>query len=177
MATVLVTGSGGLVGSEAVRFFAGQGHHVVGIDNDLRSAFFGRSASTLWNRTRLQQEFAGRYQHYHLDIRDRGSMENLFKEFSGDIDLIIHTAAQPSHDWAARDPHTDFTVNANGTLTLLEAMRQHAPKAVFLFTSTNKVYGDRPNRLPLVECDSRWEVDPDSPYLHGIDETMSIDES
>src|SRR6059058_3416212 len=104
MATVLVTGSGGLVGSEAVRFFAGQGYNVVGIDNDLRSAFFGRSASTLWNRTRLQQEFAGRYQHYHLDIRDRASIENLFKEFSGDIDLIVHTAAQPSHDWAARDP-------------------------------------------------------------------------
>src|SRR5262249_37681354 len=116
MATILVTGSGGLVGSEAVRFFAGQGYHVVRVDNDLRSAFFGRSASTLWNRTRLQQEFAGRYQHYHLDIRDRGSIENLFKEFAGDIDLIIHTAAQPSHDWAARDPHTDFTVNANGTL-------------------------------------------------------------
>jgi CDP-paratose 2-epimerase len=177
MATVLVTGSGGLVGSEAVRFFAGQGYHVVGIDNDLRSAFFGRAASTLWNRTRLQQEFAGRYQHYHLDIRDRSSIENLFREFSGDIDLIIHTAAQPSHDWAARDPHTDFTVNANGTLVLLEAMRQFTPGAVFIFTSTNKVYGDRPNFLPLVELETRWEIDPSAGMWAGIDETMSIDDS
>jgi CDP-paratose 2-epimerase len=177
MPTVLVTGSGGLIGSEAVRFFAAQGFHVVGIDNDMRSAFFGRSASTLWNRTRLQQELPTRYQHYHLDVRDRPSIENIFKEFSSDIDLIIHTAAQPSHDWAARDPHTDFTVNANGTLVLLEAMRQFTPGAVFIFTSTNKVYGDRPNRLPLVEKETRWEVDPQSGCWDGIDESMSIDDS
>jgi CDP-paratose 2-epimerase len=177
MPTVLVTGSGGLIGSEAVRFFAAQGFHVVGIDNDMRSAFFGRGASTLWNRTRLQQELGPRYQHYHLDIRDRAAIENIFKEFSSDIDLIIHAAAQPSHDWAARDPHTDFTVNANGTLVLLEAMRQFTPGAVFIFTSTNKVYGDRPNRLPLVELETRWEVEPESGCWEGVDETMSIDDS
>jgi len=177
MATVVVTGSGGLVGSEAVRFFAAQGYHVVGVDNDLRSSFFGRSASTLWNRLRLQQEFAGRYRHYHLDVRDRASIENLFREFSGDIDLIVHAAGQPSPDWSARDPHTDFAVNAGGTLTLLEAARQFTPGAVFLFTSSSKVYGDRPNRLPLVEADSRWEIDPSSGLWEGIDETMPLDDA
>src|SRR5258708_5312977 len=113
MATVVVTGSGGLVGSEAVKSFAGQGWNVVGIDNDLRSVFFGKAASTLWNRRRLQQEFGDRYWHHEIDIRDRPAIEDLFREYSSDIALIIHTAAQPSHDWAANDPHTDFTVNAN----------------------------------------------------------------
>lgn len=177
MATVVITGSGGLVGSEAARYFAGLGLDVVGIDNDLRSYFFGPDASTLWNRHRLQQECAGRYRHYELDVRDQAGVENLFREYSSDVGLIIHAAAQPSHDWAARDPHTDFTVNANGTLVMLEAMRRFAPQAVFIFTSTNKVYGDRPNLLPLVETPTRWEIDPAANCWEGVAETMSIDAS
>lgn len=177
MPTVLVTGSAGLVGSESVRFFAQRGFTVVGIDNDMRSQFFGASASTLWNRNLLRERFRDRYHHHDVDIRDRARIEELFREYSSDLALIIHTAAQPSHDWAARDPHTDFTVNANGTLVLLEAMRQRAPQAVFIFTSTNKVYGDTPNLLPLQELDTRWEIDPRHGYAQGIDETMSIDSS
>lgn len=177
MKTVLVTGSAGLIGSESVRFFAHLGHRVIGIDNDMRSYFFGESASTKWNRDALKEAFGDRYQHHNVDIRDREQIENLFKEYSSDIDLIIHTAAQPSHDWAANDPHIDFTVNANGTLVLLEATRQFCPKAVFIFTSTNKVYGDTPNFLPLEEQETRWEIAADHPYHIGIDETMSIDQS
>lgn len=177
MGTVLVTGSAGLIGSEAVRFFAKLGFDVVGIDNDMRSRFFGPGASTTWNRKLLQEQLNGRYRHHDLDIRDRQDIEELFREYSSDIRLIVHTAAQPSHDWAARDPHTDFSVNANGTLVLLEALRQFAPKAVFIFTSTNKVYGDTPNHLPLIEQETRWEIDPSHRYVRGIDESMSIDDS
>ena len=115
------------------------------------------------------------YTHYDVDVRDRAAIERIFREYGSDIDLVIHAAAQPSHDWAARDPHMDFTVNANGTLTVLEATRQFCPAAVFVFPSTNKVYGDRPNGLPLIEEDTRWEIDPEHPYHDGIDETMSID--
>ena len=177
MSTVIVTGSAGLIGSESVRFFAQKGFNIVGIDNDMRAAFFGESASTVWNRELLKEKYGDRYQHYDTDIRDRAKMESLFQEYSDDIVLVIHTAAQPSHDWAARDPHTDFTVNANGTLVLLEATRQHCPKAVFIFTSTNKVYGDTPNYLPLQEQETRWEIDPNHQYSIGIDELMSIDNS
>jgi CDP-paratose 2-epimerase len=177
MATVLVTGSAGLIGSESVRFFADMGFNVVGIDNDMRAYFFGKSASTAWNRNYLQQAHGQQYQHYSIDIRDRTAVEELFKEYSSDIVLIIHTAAQPSHDWAANEPHTDFTINANGTLVLLEAARQYCHDAVFIFTSTNKVYGDTPNFLPLEEHDTRWEIMQEHPYFDGIDETMSIDNS
>ncbi|MDX2231832.1 MAG: NAD-dependent epimerase/dehydratase family protein [Leptolyngbyaceae cyanobacterium bins.349] len=177
METVLITGSAGLIGSEAVHFFARQGFNVVGIDNDLRSFFFGETASTLWNRNLLKDKYGDRYHHYDLDIRDREAIETIFKEHSQDIALIIHTAAQPSHDWAASDPHTDFTVNANGTLVLLEATRQYCPQAVFIFTSTNKVYGDLPNSLPLRELETRWEIDAAHPFWIGIDESMSIDQS
>lgn len=177
MPTVLVTGSAGLIGSESVHFFARKGFNVVGIDNDMRSQFFGSSASTQWNRDLLKDKYGDQYRHHDVDIRDRGAIEALFKEYSTDIDLIIHTAAQPSHDWAASDPHTDFTVNANGTLVLLEATRQFCPDAVFIFTSTNKVYGDTPNFLPLQELETRWEIDPNHPYWVGIDESMSIDHS
>ena len=114
--------------------------------------------------------------HHDIDIRDAGAVDVVFSSYGDDIGLVVHAAAQPSHDWAAREPVTDFTVNANGTLNLLEAAREHCPKAVFVFMSTNKVYGDRPNELPLVELDSRWEVDARHPYHdHGIDESMSID--
>ncbi len=176
MSVVLVTGSAGLIGSEAVRFFAELGMDVVGIDNDMRKAFFGKEASTTWNRKRLEAEVP-RYTHAAIDIRDQEAVENLFARYGTDLALVIHTAAQPSHDWAARDPHTDFTVNANGTLVLLEATRAHCPEAPFVFTSTNKVYGDRPNTLPLIEEETRWEIDPAHRYADGIGEDMSIDQS
>jgi CDP-paratose 2-epimerase len=177
LSIVLITGSAGLIGSEAVDFFAQRGFQILGIDNDLRSYFFGSEASTQWNRDRLQEEYGQRYLHFNIDIRDRESIGKVFRDYTSDIALVIHAAAQPSHDWAARDPVMDFTVNANGTLTLLEATRQYAPDAVFIFTSTNKVYGDRPNSLPLRELDSRWEIEPGHQYADGISESMSIDES
>jgi len=177
MPTVVITGSAGLIGSEAVQFYAQRGFNVVGIDNDMRSVFFGPTASTTWNRERMQDAYGKNYRHCDLDIRDRAAVENLFREYNNDIVLVIHTAAQPSHDWAAHDPHTDFTVNANGTLVLLEAARQSSPQAVFIFTSTNKVYGDAPNRLPLVEMNTRFEIEIGHRYETGIDESMSIDVS
>lgn len=177
MATVLITGSAGLVGSQAVRFFVERGFHVIGIDNDLRSLFFGPSASTAWNRMLLQEQCGDRYRHCDTDIRDRTAIELIFREYTRDIKLIIHAAAQPSHDWAARDPHTDFSVNANGTMVLLEATRQFCSSAVFIFMSTNKVYGDTPNSLPLVELETRWEIAAGHVYETGINESMSIDHS
>lgn len=176
MSVALVTGSAGLIGSEAVRHFAGQGLDVVGMDNDMRQRFFGAEASTHWQRDRLSRELAGMYHHLDLDIRDTSSVEEVFRRYGKNITLVIHTAAQPSHDWAAKDPHTDFSVNAQGTLNLLEATRRHSPDAVFLFTSTNKVYGDSPNRLPLVEQETRFEIDPAHRYAVGIAENMSIDQ-
>jgi CDP-paratose 2-epimerase len=175
MKIVLVTGSAGLIGSEAVRFFCKRGFTVVGIDNNMRQVFFGEDASTEWNWRRLLEEYGGRYIHYNVDIRNEQAITQIFETYNTDIELIIHTAAQPSHDWAARDPYTDFSVNANGTLVLLETTRQNCPNAVFIFCSTNKVYGDNPNFLPLVEQELRWEVEESHPYRQGIDETMSID--
>ncbi len=177
MGTVFVTGSAGLIGAETVRRFAAEGHRVVGIDNDMRAYFFGDSASTRWMRDRLEKEIA-EYRHQELDIRDYSALETLYQEYAGDIDLVVHTAAQPSHDWAAREPITDFGINATGTLNILELTRLYSPETPFIFTSTNKVYGDTPNHLPLVEHETRWEVDPSHPYAeHGIDESMSIDQS
>ncbi|MEL7496666.1 MAG: NAD-dependent epimerase/dehydratase family protein [Planctomycetota bacterium] len=175
MSIAIVTGSAGLIGSEASRHFANQGLTVVGIDNDMRKEFFGDEASTTWQRQCLEEELGDNYRHIDGDIRDDILMNNLFSDYGSDIKLIVHTAAQPSHDWAARDPHKDFTVNANGTLNLLEATRQNCPNAVFIFTSTNKVYGDTPNRLPLKELEMRWEIDPGHEFDNGIKETMSID--
>jgi len=177
MKIVLITGSGGLIGSEAVSFFADKFDLVVGIDNDLRAYFFGKNASTEWNVDRIKTQYPN-YRHFNADIRDVESLRKIFLEFNNDISLIVHTAAQPSHDWAAREPFTDFTVNANGTLNMLELTRQYAPEAVFIFTSTNKVYGDTPNMLPLVETELRWEIKESHPYFaNGIDESMSIDNS
>ncbi len=176
MSIAVITGSAGLIGSEAARYFAAQGLDIVGIDNDMRKVFFGEEASTTWNRLRLEQDL-NRYTHYDLDIRAYDAIERLFVRYGNAISLVIHTAAQPSHDWAARDPFTDFTVNANGTLNLLQATREYCPEAAFIFTSTNKVYGDRPNTLPLVEQERRWEIDADHAYAQGIPETMSIDQS
>lgn len=173
----LITGSAGLIGSEAVEFFSDKFDLVIGIDNNMRQEFFGISASTLWNQKRLQEKIKN-YIHYSIDIRDGKAVEKVFQEYASDIKLIIHTAAQPSHDWAVNDPYTDFSVNANGTLVLLENTRKYVPKAVFIFTSTNKVYGDTPNFLPLIELETRWEIDKTHPYYeNGIDESMSIDQS
>jgi CDP-paratose 2-epimerase len=143
----------------------------------MRRTFFGPEASTDWNRRRLQEEIPG-YRHVDADIRDESAMEELFRHYGDDLSVILHTAAQPSHDWAARDPFMDFSVNATATLLLLELTRRHCPEATFVFTSTNKVYGDRPNHLPLVERETRWELDPSHPWAeHGFDETMSIDQT
>ncbi len=174
MSVVLVTGSCGLIGSETVSFFAEKGFDVVGIDNNMRKYFFGKDGSILWNLKRLKLSHKN-YRHYSIDIRSEGQINKIFKKFNKDIALIVHAAAQPSHDWAAREPLTDFGVNAQGTIALLEAYRKLSSNAVFIFTSTNKVYGDRPNFLPLVELEKRYELPKDHQYYKGIDETMSID--
>ncbi len=176
MSVAIITGSAGLIGSEAVGHFIEKGLTVVGIDNDMRSRFFGEEASTAWNRDRLTATHGQKYIHESVDIRDDDAVDGLFQKYGSDISLILHTAAQPSHDWAAREPKTDFSVNANGTLNLLEATRQSAPNGVFVFTSTNKVYGDRPNSLPLVEQETRWEIDPSHTYNDGIREDMPLDQ-
>ena len=175
MPIALVTGSAGLIGSQAAEHFAGLGLDVVGVDNDMRKVFFGDDSSTAWMATALEEKLGDTYTHASLDIRDRDAVERLFRTYGTDIELVIHTAAQPSHDWAARDPFTDFDVNAVGTLNMIENTRRHCPDATFIFTSTNKVYGDTPNRLPLIEQETRWEIDPTHPYADGIEEDMSID--
>lgn len=173
MKKVLVTGSAGLIGSESVKFFAEKDFEVFGIDNDMRSYFFGKEGSTVWNREILQKKYKN-YTHFGFDIRDEREVENLFKKFK--FDLIIHAAAQPSHDWAAKEPLTDFSINATATLILLENFRKYSSDGVFIFTSTNKVYGDRPNTLPLIELDKRYELPKNHRYYEGIDESMSIDD-
>jgi CDP-paratose 2-epimerase len=174
MPLAIVTGSGGLIGSESAAHFVELGYDVVGIENDMRARFFGQAGSTAATTERLEREHP-EFRSVNLDIRDREAIDALFARHAGLIELIIHTAAQPSHDWAATDPHTDFEVNALGTLNLLEATRRYAPDATFIFTSTNKVYGDRPNDLPLVELQTRLELPADHPFHGGIDTTMPID--
>src|SRR5438552_14829741 len=176
MNAIVVTGSAGLIGSETVRRFAKDGARVVGIDNDMRAQFFGAEASTKKVRDDLIANVRG-YEHHNIDIRDVSALTEIFNRHHGEIDAVVHTASQPSHDWAARDPQMDFSVNANGTLNLLEAARKFCPEAPFIFTSTNKVYGDMPNRLPLRELETRWEIEPGHEYEPGIPETMSIDQS
>lgn len=177
MKKIIVTGSSGLIGSEACKFFHNKGFEVIGIDNDMRSYFFGNGASTKWNIAQLKDALPN-FEHYGFDIRNYTALEQLFNKYNTQIAGVIHTAAQPSHDWAAKEPLTDFTINANGTLNMLEVTRNHCPDAVFIFTSTNKVYGDTPNFLPLVETEFRWEIAEVHPFFeHGIDETMSIDNS
>jgi CDP-paratose 2-epimerase len=177
MNTILVTGSAGLIGAETVRFFSARGFRAVGIDNDMRRVFFGDDASTEWSRRALEASLP-HYHHHSADIRDKEAMAAIFAAHGSAIKIVVHTAAQPSHDWAAKDPHVDFSVNALGTLVLLECARRYCPEAAFIFTSTNKVYGDNPNFLPLVEQRMRWEVAPEHPYhAHGIDEQLSIDQT
>lgn len=168
---VLVTGSAGLIGSEAVTFFDGLGFDVHGIDNNERASFFGPSGDTTWNRQRLEATSRS-YTHHDLDIRDREGVDALLAQQRPD--LVVHAAAQPSHDLAASRPFDDFDTNAVGTLNLLEAFRRHAEDGVFITISTNKVYGDNPNRLPLVELDTRFDY-ADPADAEGIDETMSIE--
>jgi CDP-paratose 2-epimerase len=170
---ILITGSSGLIGSEAVQYFDSQGHQVVGVDNNMRRTFFGEQGDTTWNLERLKRE-TRQFRHYDLDIRDKVKIRKLFRKHR--FDWIIHCAAQPSHDKAREIPVTDFEVNSLGTMILLESTRQHSPEAVFILMSTNKVYGDAPNRIPLVELPTRYE------YAHpearaGIDEHCSIDQS
>ncbi|HYZ92816.1 MAG TPA: NAD-dependent epimerase/dehydratase family protein [Actinomycetota bacterium] len=175
MPTAIVTGSGGLVGSESVRRFVEAGYDVIGIDNDMRAQFFGPDAST----TPVSEALATSYREFRaldVDIRDADRIDAIFRD-AAELAIVIHAAAQPSHDWAASDPHTDFTINANGTLNLLEAARRHAPDATFVYLSTNKVYGDLPNSLPLVELETRLELPEDHPWHGGIDTSMSIDRS
>jgi CDP-paratose 2-epimerase len=168
MQIALITGSAGLVGSEAVRFFAPKMDLVIGTDNDQRAYFFGETASIQKSLESLKS--IENYEHYDYDIRSF-LVKDVFKKYGNHIKLIIHTAAQPSHDWAAKEPLTDFSINATGTLRLLELTRQFCPGAVFIFTSTNKVYGDTPNSLPLTELETRFE------YEGEIDESMTIDNS
>lgn len=170
---VLITGSSGLIGSEAVAYFCRRGAQVHGIDNNMRCDFFGPGGDTRPVLERLKAECPS-FQHYGMDIRDRAALPHLFKRER--FDLIIHCAAQPSHDLAASRPFDDFEVNAIGTLNLLEATRQHCPAATFIFMSTNKVYGDAPNELPLVELETRWDYAREEDY-EGIDESCRIDAS
>ncbi|MDZ7678674.1 MAG: NAD-dependent epimerase/dehydratase family protein [Acidimicrobiales bacterium] len=173
---VLVTGSAGLIGSEAVTFFDRMGAKVDGVDNNMRADFFGPQGDVTWNRQRLEATCTN-YTHHTLDIRDRSEVDSLIARLAPEV--IIHTAAQPSHDLAASRPFDDFDVNAGGTLALLEATRLHAPDAVFIHMSTNKVYGDNPNRIPLVELDTRFDYDPDARVVgltgEGITEELSLD--
>jgi CDP-paratose 2-epimerase len=175
MSVAVITGSGGLIGSEAVAQFASLGFDVVGIDNDMRAVFFGPDASTRTNVRRLETEFGRQYRQQGLDVRDRAGVLDIFQTYGRAIELVIHAAAQPSHDWAARDPFVDFDINAVGTLNLLEATRRWSPDATFIFMSTNKVYGDRANDLPMEELETRFEILPDHVYAPGIAEDMPLD--
>jgi len=170
----IVTGSGGLIGSETARRLVEEGFDVVGIENDTRAELFGSEASTSHVTDSLVEELDS-FRLLDADIRDTDAIEREFSSGKGAIELVVHTAAQPSHDWAASDPQADFTINANGTLNLLQATRNHCPEATFVFTSTNKVYGDRPNHLPLQELPERLELPEDHEWFEGIDTTMSID--
>lgn len=177
MKIAIITGSAGLIGSQSVMFLSPHFHLIIGIDNNFRQYFFGKEASTQSKNTDLLNR-CHNYLHKNIDIRNFNEMKKIFTEYGSDITLIIHSAAQPSHDWAAKDPITDFSVNANGTLNLLELARNYCHEAIFIYTSTNKVYGDRPNLLPIEECETRWEIDKNHPYFErGIDESMSIDNS
>jgi CDP-paratose 2-epimerase len=175
--TILITGSAGLVGSEAAVYFVERGYQIVGIDNDLRRQLFGQAASTAGNLARLRELLGSNYTHLDVDIRNADALADVFRAHGPALRAVIHTAAQPSHDWAAAEPHVDFAVNATGTLNMLELARRCCPETPFVFTSTNKVYGDSPNLLPLVERDTRLDLDRSHPFYTGIDETMTIDRS
>ncbi len=174
MSTVIITGSSGLVGSEAVNFFSKKGFDVIGIDNNLRKFFFGKDGSTLWIKNKLLKTNK-KFKNFSIDIRNFNNLEKIFKKYSKDIALIIHCAAQPSHDYGKSYPKIDFSVNATGTLNLLELTKKYCPDAPFIFMSTNKVYGDNPNKLKIFEKKTRWEIKKSEKYYKGIDEQFSID--
>jgi len=171
---ILITGSDGLVGSECVKFFSELGFPIIGIDNNYREKFFGKDASVLWNRNRLKNLYSN-YNHYNIDIVDNSKVEPIFKEYGNRLELIIHCAAQPSHDWAAKNPVLDFQVNSLGTLNLLENTKKYSKETPFIFTSTNKVYGDNPNKIDLIETETRFTTIPQSEYEYGFSEDFSID--
>ncbi len=174
MKIALITGSCGLVGSESSIFFARKGFKILGIDNNTRKFFFGKDGDISWIKNRLKKNLKN-YSHYHLDIRNYNALKKIFQKHKKNIKVIIHAAAQPSHDWAKNKPFIDFDINAKGTLNLLELTRIYCPKSPFIFMSTNKVYGDNPNFLPLIEKKTRWEISKSHKFSSGIDETMSID--
>ena len=174
MSLVLITGSCGLVGSESVKFFSLKGFDVIGVDNNLRAKFFGKEGDTKWVKNNLIK-FYKNYIHKNIDIRNYAALEKLFKKYKKNIKLIIHSAAQPSHDWAKKKPFTDFNINALGTLNLLNLTKKYSYNTPFIFMSTNKVYGDNPNLLPLRELSSRWEISKRHKYFKGISESMSLD--
>ena len=174
MSIVIITGSSGLVGSEAVNFFCDKGFDVIGIDNNLRKFFFGRDGSTLWIKNNLIKRNK-KFKNFNIDIRNFNGLEKIFKKYRKNISLIIHCAAQPSHDYGKKFPVLDFNVNATGTLNLLELTKIYCPNSPFIFTSTNKVYGDNPNKLSIIETKNRWELKKNNKDYNGIDEKFSID--
>jgi CDP-paratose 2-epimerase len=176
MKIALITGSCGLVGSESVSFFIKKNFYVIGIDNNLRQFFFGKDGSTLWIKKMLKNNFNEKYKHFNIDIRNYKKLDFIFKKYKKKIKIIVHAAAQPSHDWAASNPSVDFSVNANGTLNLLQLTRKYlSKKTTFIYMSTNKVYGDTPNYLNINEFDSRYDLKSNNKFYKGINETMSID--
>jgi CDP-paratose 2-epimerase len=175
MKKILITGCGGLIGLESTCFFLDKGFEVLGVDNNMRSYFFGDDGSVKNNLNTLSN--FKNFKLYKIDIRNYEDLEKIFNEYSSDIDCIIHTAAQPSHDWAAKEPFTDFHINTTATLNLLELTKKHCPEATFIFTSTNKVYGDNPNYLPLIELETRYELEKSHEYYQGIPENFSVDQT
>ncbi len=172
----IITGSTGLIGFSTCEYYLNKKKRIIGIDNDLRKYFFGLNSSNKWKEKKLKRN--KNYLHYSVDIRNKKKIFEIFRKYKKKIKAVIHTAAQPSHDWAAKEPFTDFDINANGTLNLLEALRNFCPDAPFVFTSTNKVYGDAPNFLPLKEKSLRYEISENHKFFKkGIDETMSIDQT
>ena len=174
MSVALITGSCGLVGSESALFFSKKGFEIIGIDNNSRRLFFGKDGDISWVKSKLKKEIKN-YYHFNTDIRDYNSLEKIFRKYKKNINIIIHSAAQPSHDWAKVKPFIDFDINAKATLNLLELTKKYTPECPFVFMSTNKVYGDNPNKLPLLEKKTRWEINPKHKFYKGIDESMSLD--
>ena len=176
MKIALITGSCGLVGSESVEFFIKKKFKVIGIDNDLRKFFFGKTASTTWVKSYLEKKYDKNYKHFNSDITENEQIEKIFKKYKDKIKVVIHSAAQPSHDWAASNPKLDFNVNAIGTLNMLNLTKKYLPKKTsFIYMSTNKVYGDNPNKLKMKKNKLRFELAKNNNYPNGINETMSID--
>ena len=174
MSIAVVTGSCGLVGSESAYFFSKKGFDILGIDNNARKFFFGKDGDISWIKKKLKKDLKN-YKHVDLDIKNYKALSKIFKKYKKNIKVIIHAAAQPSHDWAKNKPFVDFEINATGTLNLLELTKLYCPDAPFIFMSTNKVYGDNPNKLPLIEKKNRWEIKSPHKFISGIDESMSID--